>query len=287
MPKRIKASLGAALALACAAGAGSAEPIAGYLAPDEFAVVDIVEPAPRPGDPRYQTDREIFRATRALIGTPRWALATSDAKLDTASLLRDFSCAAGVALTPEEAPRLARLLDRASIDTARETDEAKAVFQRHRPYTIDEGQICQAREELYDAKAHRVSYDYPSGHTTRGWTYALVLASLAPDRAQRILERGRAYGDSRFVCGAHNESAVEAGMVSATATMTAVAGKPAYQAELAEARAELAVLRVSGKPPQGCAAETDLLKERVMPHLSTNGDRQAAMGAPGMQGSNR
>lgn len=285
MSKRFRILSGVVLAMACAAGAGSAEPVAGYLATDEFAVVDIVEPAPRPGDPRYETDREIFRATRALIGTPRWALATSDAKLDTASLLRDFSCAVGVALTKENAPRLARVLDRASTDTARETDEAKAVFKRHRPYTIDEGRICQPREELYDVQAGRVSYDYPSGHTTRGWTYALVLSSLVPDRTQRILERGRAYGDSRFVCGAHNESAVEAGMVSATATMTAVAGKPAYQSDLADARAELEALRASGTPPPGCAAEAEILNQRVMPHLSPNGGFKGGRGAPALQGS--
>lgn len=267
MQNRTKASLGAALALACAVGVGGAEPIEGYLAPGEIDVTAILEPAPRPGDPRYETDRRIFRATRALIGTPRWALASDDAKLDTASMLRDFSCAVGVTITPEAAPRLVRVIERASADTARETNEAKAIYRRHRPFTIDKGRICQPRSELYDAKARRVSYDYPSGHTTRGWTYALVLASLTPDRTQQILERGRAYGDSRFVCGAHNESAVEAGMLSATATMAVVASKPAYQADLADARAELAALRTSGTPPQGCAAEADLLRQRVMPKL--------------------
>jgi acid phosphatase (class A) len=264
----IKVSLGTALALACTGSVSGAESFEGYLAPGEFDVTHILEPAPRPGDPRYQTDRKIFRATRALIGTPRWALATRDAKLDTTSLLSDYSCAVGVTLTPEDAPRLVHVMERASVDTARETNQAKAIYRRHRPYTIDRGHICQARSELYDAKAGRVSYDYPSGHTTRGWTYALVLASLVPDRTQQILERGRAYGDSRFVCGAHNESAVEAGMLSATATMAAIAAKPAYQADLADARVELTALRASGIPPQGCAAEANLLGQRVMPKLS-------------------
>lgn len=263
-----KLSLTVALAVACAGAVGGAEPSEGYLASGELDLTHILEPAPRPGDPRYDTDRRIFRATRALIGTPRWALATSDAKLDTASLLHDYSCAVGVTLAPDNAPKLVRVLERASTDTARETDEAKAIYRRHRPYTIDHGQICQPRSELYDRKAGRVSYDYPSGHTTRGWTYALILASLAPDRTQQILERGRAYGDSRFVCGAHNESAVEAGMLSATATMTAIAGKPAYQADLAAARVELTKLRATATPPRGCVAEANLIGQRVMPKFS-------------------
>lgn len=266
--KWIKAGLGLALALACAGNISGAQPYRGYLSAGEFDVTQILEPAPRRGDPRYETDREIFRATRALIGSRRWALATNDAKLDTASLLRDYSCAIGITLTPEKAPELVRVLERASVDTARETNEAKAIYRRQRPYTIDQGQICQPVSELYDAKAHRVSYDYPSGHTTRGWTYALILASLFPGRTQQILERGRAYGDSRFICGAHNESAVEAGMLSATATMAVINGKPAYQADLENARAELAALRAKASPPRGCAAEANLVAQHVMPKLA-------------------
>lgn len=147
---------------------------------------------------------------------------------------------------------------------------AKEVYQRHRPFTIDRGQICQPQSELYDQKAQRMSYDYPSGHTTRGWTWALVLATVAPDRAQQILERGRAYGDSRFICGAHNESAVEAGMLSASATMTVVATKPDYQADIAAARTEVQQLRAAGGQPQGCEAEAKLVRQHVMPRLAAS-----------------
>jgi acid phosphatase (class A) len=258
---------GSALALTAAGGVIGAERPSGYLAPGEFDVTHVLEPAPRPGDPRYDTDRKIFRATRQLVGTPRWDLATRDAVITGPALLRDFSCSVGVTLTTENAPRLVHVLSRAAADTSRETNMAKDFYRRERPFTIDHGQVCQPPSELYDQKTHRMSFDYPSGHTTYGWTIALVLSALAPDRAQQILERGRAYGESRFVCGAHNESAVEAGMLSASATMALVSAKPAYQADLAEARTELAALRSSGPAPQGCEAEAALLRERVMPKL--------------------
>lgn len=257
-----------ALAATLAIPASPKEQLQGYLAPGEFDVTPILEPAPRPGDPRYETDRKIFRATRALIGSARWRLATSDAELGTPALMRDFSCALGVQLTPEAAPRLATVLTRASRDTAEQTGHAKEVFQRQRPFVIDHGKICQPASELYDQRRGRMSYDYPSGHTTNGWTWALVLASLAPDRAQQIQARGRAFGDSRFVCGAHNESAVEAGMLSATATMALVATKPAYQADLAAAHTELDQVRAKGPAAvQGCDAEAALIAQRVMPTL--------------------
>lgn len=242
----------------------------GYLTPGEFDVTSVIEPAPRRGDPRYETDRKIFRATRRLVGSPRWGLATRDADTGVPALLQDFSCAVGVELTPENAPRLAAMVRRAGIDTSGQTRIAKETYKRGRPFTIDKGEICQPRSALYDKKAARMSYDYPSGHTTWGWTWALILSSIVPDRAQQILERGRAYGDSRFVCGAHNESAVEAGMLSASSTMALVATKPAYQDDLAAARTELAALRRSAPPARNCATEIALVKQRVMPSLDRN-----------------
>ena len=265
---RYRATLTLLAMLAIAATAvGSAERPKGYLAPGEFDVTHVIEPAPRPGDPRYDTDRKIFRATRKMVGTPRYALATADVDYSPPAMLRDFSCAADVVLTPQNAPALITVLLRAATDTAGQSGKAKAVYQRQRPYMIDHGQTCQAPSELYDRQAHRASYDYPSGHATLGWTLALILSSLEPDRAQPILQRGRAFAESRFICGAHNESAVEAGMLSASATMAVIQTKPEYQADLAAARSELVALRATGQRPAACDAEAALISERVMPRL--------------------
>lgn len=266
--KRIGLGILGMVLAATTVAAVSAEHRQGYLTAGEFDVTHVLEPAPRPGDPRYQTDRKIFRATRKLQGSPRWQLATNDADTSVAALLRDYSCAVGVQLTPDDAPALVKVVSRAGADTGHETGIAKNFYKRQRPFVIDHGAICQPASELFDEKAGRMSYDYPSGHTTWGWTWALVLSAIAPDRAQQILERGRAYGDSRFVCGAHNESAVEGGMQSASATMALVSTKPAYQADLAAARVELAKLRAGGAPKaQGCEAEANLIGQRVMPQL--------------------
>jgi acid phosphatase (class A) len=268
--RKLSFSLVALLTAAGAAGYAADKPYGGYLTPGAFDVTHVLEPPPRPGDPRYDTDRKIFRATRRLAGSPRWALATSDANTGIPALLRDFSCAVGIELTPVNAPKLVAVVRRAGIDTGYQTNVAKEFYRRQRPFTIDQGAICQPQAQLYDKKAQRMSYDYPSGHTTWGWTWALILSSIAPDRAQQILERGRAYGDSRFVCGAHNESAVEAGMLSASSTMALVAVTPEYQSDLAAARAELSALRASAPPAQDCAAEATLLEQRTMPKLDAS-----------------
>jgi acid phosphatase (class A) len=164
-------------------------------------------------------------------------MATNDVKLAPADLFRNFSCAMGIAMTPENAPRTAALLRRAMVDTARQTGIAKTVYKRQRPFLVDRGPICQPAAEVAD------SYDYPSGHTTAGWTMATLLAQIAPDRATPLLARGRAYGESRIVCGVHNASAVEAGRLSASSTLTALQGDPAFTADLAAAKQEIATLR--------------------------------------------
>ncbi|RKE47264.1 MULTISPECIES: phosphatase PAP2 family protein [unclassified Sphingomonas] len=245
--------------LGAVAGAQQVLGPSGYLKPDAFDVLAILPPAPKSTDPRGLADRAIFKATRALQGSPRWAMATSDVKSAPVDLFRDFSCAMGIAMTPENAPRTAALLRRAMFDTGRQTGIAKTFYKRQRPFLIDRGPICQPAAEVAD------SYDYPSGHTTAGWTMATVLAQIAPDRATALLARGRAYGESRIVCGVHNASAVDAGRLSASSTLTAMQGDPAFTTDLAAARQEIAALRQPGgaaKPDTAqCTREAALVAQ--------------------------
>ncbi|WP_294309574.1 phosphatase PAP2 family protein [uncultured Sphingomonas sp.] len=232
-----------------------------YLPATGFDLLAILPPAPKPDDARGQADRAIFRQTRRFVGSPRWAMATHDVKLDEAAMARDFSCALGIALTPQNAPATMRLIDGAGSDTARGSGIAKRYYKRQRPYLIDRGPTCQPASELQG------SYDYPSGHTTAGWTWAMLLAEIAPDRAAPILARGRAFGESRIVCGVHNASAVEAGRLSATVTLTALSQSPAFQRDLAAARAEVDALRRDPATPRpdsaACQREAALVAQPI------------------------
>ncbi|WP_414902553.1 acid phosphatase [Sphingomonas flavalba] len=232
---------------------------AGYLPSGAFDILAVLPPAPTEGDARYDADRRIFKQTRALLDTPRGALATNDVDYTPPAMLRDFSCAVGVTLTPDNAPKTLALIGKAGVDTSTQAGIAKNHNKRQRPYLIDEGRTCQNPEEL------KHSFDYPSGHTTWGWTWATILAQLAPDRATPIMARGRAYGESRIICGVHNASAVEAGRVTSAATLTAVATQPAFQADLAAARAEMDALRADPATPRptGCEEEAKLVAQFV------------------------
>jgi acid phosphatase (class A) len=188
-------------------------------------------------------------------------MAVSDIKTDSASMMRDFSCAAGLRLTPGTAPRLTQLLSKVGGDAAAQTKIAKAFFHRPRPFKIDPGPICEPAANV------EKSFDYPSGHTTLGWAWASVLMELIPDRAQQILARGRAFGESRIVCGVHNESAVEAGRISAEATLMEIRATSDYRRDLGAAREEIKRLKAlrSAPPVQQCAAEESLVHMNIYP----------------------
>ncbi len=231
----------------------------GYLPSGTIDITKILAGPPQKGDARYDADRKVFKATRRWVGTPRWTLATADVGTKVENMGQDFSCAVGVELTPQTAPRTFAVIAKAGVDTSTQSGAAKDYFKRLRPFQIDRGKTCQPPEEL------KSSFDYPSGHTTWGWTWGSLLAELAPDRATAIMARARAYGESRIVCGVHNASAVEAGRITSAATLTAVHAQPAFQADMVAARAELSALRSDpgAAKPQRCDAEALLVGQPI------------------------
>lgn len=230
----------------------ASQPSSAYVGPaDAPDGLSILPPPPAPGSGRGQADRRIFAETRALKGSPRWALAQADVTSDT---FDHFACALGVQLTAARAPILARLLDRAGNGGL--VAEVKAYYATPRPYLDNDQPICQART------AHLAGNgDYPSGHTSGGWLEALILAELAPDRATQILARGRAFGESRAVCGAHSASAVQAGFMAGSVAVAMLHSRPEFRSDLEAARAELAKVRSSAPPadPTLCRIERQAL----------------------------
>jgi acid phosphatase (class A) len=245
----VKHATTALVALAgTAAAAGAADKALPYLqSAPEPDLMQILPPPPAPGSPADVDDRATFRETRKLQGSERWALATSDV---TTGPFQTFACAMNMQLDATRAPALARVLDRMGGGVL--VDPVKKGYAKRRPYLDDPLPICEAKT------AHLAGNgDYPSGHTTGGWAQALVLAELMPDRATPILQRGRAFGESRYICGAHSKSAVEAGFMSGAVVAAALHASPEFRADMDAARQELAGLRASAQAPSGAACTAE------------------------------
>lgn len=209
--------------------------------------VRILPPPPAGNSPVAIADRRLFAATRRLRGSPRWKVATSDVETGA---FEHFACALGARLTSQTAPALARLLDRAG--TSGVVDPVKRLYHVRRPYLGSAAPICQSRTAALAANG-----DYPSGHAANGWMEALILAELAPDRATEILARGRAFGESRLICGVHSLSAVQAGWLAGAAATAALHGSAEFRADLEAARRELATVRARAAAPDAAACRAE------------------------------
>ncbi len=228
-------------------------------APD---TVKILSPPPASHSPLENADRAAFNNTRALKGTPRWELAASDVAEGASALLDTYACVLGTRIDAARVPALINLFDRARLDIARGTRGPKLHYRRLRPFVGNDAPICVQRTQMLAD-----SFSYPSGHATQGWTYALMMAALVPDKASAILARGRIYGESRIVCGVHWLTDVSAGRTNGAAVFAALMGDSGFRADMDKARAEIAkVLDGKGPPPDpaACTREGNVLKEPAL-----------------------
>jgi acid phosphatase (class A) len=256
--------LAAALATGCATVVAPTDPAAlpqvranyviGYLQPAELPDSQaLVPPPPAAGSAAFAADEDVYRSTRKLLTAPRGALATKDANLEFPNAAETFSCALDMPISAEATPHLNMLLRRVRADASRATDKAKDFYKRRRPFLAHGDLSCTPKEKMKDDS-------YPSGHSSIGWAWGLVLSEIAPDRINAILPRAAAFGQSRVVCGVHWKSDVEAGRLMGAAAVSRLHANPVFTAQMAEARKEIEAARAAGaKSLLNCAAEAQAL----------------------------
>ena len=231
--------------------------LAGYLTTKELPDSSFLLPTPpAPGSARLALDEAVSRKNLALRGTPRWKQAAVDADLTFPDAAGTFSCAINAPITEQDTPHLYILMRRIRTDASHSTYSAKNKYKRVRPFMVNNQPTCSPDEE----KSLRKNGSYPSGHTTIGWAWTLALTEIAPDRADAILARGRAFGESRLVCNVHWQSDVTEGYFMGAAAIARLHGDPSFRADVEAAREELAAVRARGlKPTRDCKAEAEAL----------------------------
>ena len=261
-----------ALALAAALTACSSTPAAvsappaqtpapaatGYLQGDAIPDSLALSPAP-PAPPTAWAalDEAVAQQALALRDSPRFRQASLDADLGFPAGAEQFSCALGMPINEQQTPALMRLLLRSLISASASTKAAKNHYRRPRPFMLNGQPVCTPGDEPH----LRASGSYPSGHTTIGWTWALLLSEIAPERSTALLERGRNYGHSRLVCNVHWYSDIKQGETMAAATVARLHDNAEFRADLAAARREIEATRALALPPsRNCAAEAEVLK---------------------------
>ena len=223
-----------------------------YLGKDRLPnSIAILPPPPVKGSVEDRFDNEVYKETRALAGTPRYALAVRD----VAQYLQAHECSLGLPMSawPKSVPIL---LSRMARDASTITNTAKDHWVHPRPFITNNGSMCSEADRAGLIK----SPSYPSGHATYSWAMGLILAEMAPEHATEILARARAFGESRVVCGVHTVSDITEGRTNGSALVAVLHSDPTFLADLAAAKAELrAALAAPHPAPDAaqCKVEAD------------------------------
>jgi acid phosphatase (class A) len=230
---------------------------AGYLQPEDRPDSVTILPAPPAlGSAAHALDVAINEHNLTLRDTPRWDQAMTDAIIRFPQAAGIFSCALNAPITEADAPHLYLLLRRTLIDAGRSTVAAKEFYKRPRPLHVNGEPSCKNTE----------TFSYPSGHTSAGWAWALILAEIDPEHAEVILARGRAFGESRMVCNLHWHSDVQEGRTMGAAAVARLHADPTFLADMELAKAEFKSIREKGLPPsRDCAAESEALTQSIYP----------------------
>ncbi|CAI1594262.1 Major phosphate-irrepressible acid phosphatase precursor [Serratia quinivorans] len=202
-------------------------------APDSLSILPL---PPRSDSIAFLMDKAAYEQGRSLTGTDRWHQAIADANLSDDNIGKPFEKALGVDISPSETPATYQLLKKIRIDAGRfATASAKRYYMRPRPFMFFNSHTCTPEDEV----KLRMNGSYPSGHTTLGWTTALVLAEIRPERQNLLLQRGYEFGQSRVICGAHWQSDVDAGRIMGAAVFARLNADAQFIIELNDAKKEI------------------------------------------------
>ena len=180
--------------------------------------------------------------------------ARRDAVWDYDSLFARFSDAFGLEISKSGTPEIHQLLVTSLTTTDQMRVAPKKRYMRVRPFVrFHEHILTYGAEENEEGLAKEGSY--PSGHTARGWTAALLLAQINPDRSDEIFARGWAYGESRVIVGAHWQSDIDASRVAASIGFSRLQTSPAFRNQMAKAQAEFR--KKGGKTTRTSCVSTD------------------------------
>lgn len=173
-----------------------------------------------------KTQRETPRGQQAALDEVQW-------------LSKAFSESVGFVIGPKECPEIFLLVEGARKDAGAANKQAKNYFRRTRPYVMLNERSLVSEQDSAIAS----SYSYPSGHSARGWVYALTLALVVPDSTEALIRRAQEFALNRVICGRHWKSDTDASLIMATAVMSRLLSNEDFLEQLKKAREEYALMR--------------------------------------------
>jgi acid phosphatase (class A) len=197
-----------------------------YITTNSFDGVGLLPPPPARGSTEEVADLASVRA----VFNGRTEVEKSRAIKSSGLTFSLFQPAVGPAFDLDKLPKTKALLEKVKKEIGPVIDASKNHFKRLRPYQLDDHLALGPPEP---------SYGYPSGHSTRGTAYSLVVAELFPEKKEAVLEVGRNIGWDRVLIGKHFPTDVYAGRVLGYAILRELHSSTLFQHDLEQAMAEI------------------------------------------------
>ncbi len=183
----------------------------------------------------FQYDKAQYRwGKEQRKDSARLAIAVNDAIWSVDNICQIFSGVLGFEISEQNTPAIYRMLTLGLITTDQAGKLPKNHYMRTRPYVFFNEPTIYPSDEAW----LRTNGSYPSGHTILGWSAALLLTEMAPDKADTIMTRGYMYGQSRVIAGYHWQSDVDAARLVASAAVARLHADKRFLKLMEKARKE-------------------------------------------------
>jgi acid phosphatase (class A) len=224
-PRSLALTLTLSFCLACALQAQAERP--SYFSPTAVDPIRLLPGPPSAGSAEAREELELMESIQHSRTKEDIDRCASEANLTIAA----FKSVLGPWCTADNLPRLAKLFKALAKDSKPLVNAGKDHFKRPRPERED----AQIHVPIED----EATFAYPSGHSTRGTMYALILAELLPAHREALLQRGREIGWDRVVAGLHHPTDIYAGRVLGQALAESLLADPKFQNEFVQLKKEL------------------------------------------------
>jgi len=213
---------------------GSLQAMGPYLGSDAPDAITLLPPPPPAGSPEDVADREMAFRVYSAHTPEQFALGVAEERLS----IYQLTPSVGPWFQAGKFPKTDALFKQVEAELYPIAKRAKQEWKRPRPYVADPARFNDVIEH-----EDKPSPGYPSSHATRGALYSLLLVELFPEQRDAILAKGREAGWLRVQGGVHTPIDTYAGRTLGQAVAHALLRSPAFQHDLAEAKAEIAATR--------------------------------------------
>ncbi|WP_334311409.1 acid phosphatase [Pectobacterium sp. A5351] len=170
------------------------------------------------------------------------------------------------------------------------TIKAKLHFDYPRPFLQQNNTIHLVPDTavISDKKPYTASGGaFPSGHASSGYTDALLLAEMLPERFVPLIDRGARYGYSRIVLGVHYPLDVIGSRMIAERNVAHYLNDPQYRRLFEQAKTELrsALEKTCGTTLSNCAKSAPQDDPYAAPEMKTFYHYTMTYGLPAQPGT--